>query len=75
VDFYLDATTRQVFNDYGSGGRIAASFQRLVLERERRVYQAAGNVICMSQWAADSVINDYGINPAKVPVTKASSAP
>ena len=68
VDFYIDATTRQVFNDYGSGGRIAVSFQHQVLERERRAYQAAGAVITRSQWSADSVINDYGINPAKVHV-------
>ncbi len=68
VDFYIDATTRQVFHAYGSGQRIAGRFQRQVLERERRAYQAAGAVICMAQWAADSVITDYGIDPAKVHV-------
>ncbi|WP_411875730.1 glycosyltransferase family 4 protein [Vulcanococcus limneticus] len=68
VDFYIDATTHQVLHDYGSGQRIAARFQRQVLERERRGFQAAGAVICMAQWAADSVIHDYGIDPAKVHV-------
>lgn len=68
VDFYIDATTHQVFDQYGSGQRIAPSFQRRVLERERLAYQQAGAVICMAQWAADSVIHDYGINPAKVHV-------
>lgn len=68
VDFYIDATTRQVLDDYGTGSRIAPAFQRQVLERERQAYQAAGSVIAMCQWAADSVISDYGIDPAKVHV-------
>lgn len=68
VDFYIDATTRQVFDDYGIGRRLAPRFQSQVLERERHAYQQAGMVICMAQWAADSVIADYGIDPAKVHV-------
>jgi glycosyltransferase involved in cell wall biosynthesis len=66
VDFYIDATTRQIFTDYGTGTRIALAYQRQVLERERRAFLRAGAVICMAQWAADSVIADYGIDPAKV---------
>ncbi len=68
VDFYIDATTHQVFNDYGSGCRLAPAYRQEVLERERRAYAAAGAVICMAQGAADSVIADYGIDPAKVHV-------
>ncbi len=68
VDFYIDATTLQVFTNYGSGSRIAPAFQRQVVERERSAYQRSGAVICMAQWAADSVINDYRIDPAKVHV-------
>jgi glycosyltransferase involved in cell wall biosynthesis len=68
VDFYIDATTRQVFADYGSGSRLAPSYRQQVLEQERRAYEQAGTVICMAQWAADSVIGDYGIDPGKVHV-------
>lgn len=68
VDFYIDATTRQVFNDYGSGQRLAPGYRNQVLERERQAYQQAGVIVCMCQWAADSVIGDYGIDPAKVHV-------
>jgi len=68
VDFYIDATTRQVFNAYGVGDRLAASYRLQVLKRECQAYRQAGAVFCMGQWAADSVINDYGINPAKVHV-------
>ena len=68
VAFYIDATTCQVFGDYDSGHRIAESVQHQALQRERAAYSHAVAVICRSQWAADSVINDYGINPTKVHV-------
>ncbi len=68
VDFYIDATTRQVLEAYGAGQRIAPAFQRNLLERERSAYQQASAVVCMAQWSADSVIADYGINPVKVHV-------
>lgn len=50
------------------GRRIAPALQRRALERERRAYEAAGVVICMCAWAAESVIHDYGIDPARVHV-------
>ncbi|CAK6696900.1 glycosyltransferase family 4 protein [Synechococcus sp. CBW1107] len=68
VDFYIDATTRQVFDHYGHGHRLAQGYRQQVLERERLAYRRAGSIVCMAQWAADSVINDYGIDPAKVHV-------
>lgn len=68
VDFYIDATTRQVFNDYGSGERLAPGYCSQVLERERLAYQQVPVIVCMAQWAADSVIGDYGIDPSKVHV-------
>jgi glycosyltransferase involved in cell wall biosynthesis len=68
VDFYIDATTRQVFEAYGKGARLAAGFQRQVLERERQAYEQAGAIVCMGQWAADSVRGDYGIEAARVHV-------
>ena len=68
VSFYLDATTRQVFNQYGSGVRIAPCFQQQILAREQLAFERAQSIICRSHWAADSVITDYGIDPAKVHV-------
>ena len=68
VDFYIDSTTSQVLDSYGTGEQIAARYQHAVLQRERRAYQQAGAIVCMCQWAADSVIADYGIDPAKVHV-------
>ncbi len=68
VDFYVDATTKQVFEDYGAGTRIGEHVKQAALKREQQAYRQAGVVICMCQWAADSVVRDYGIDPAKVHV-------
>lgn len=68
VDFYIDATTKQIYEDYKAGERIGEHVKRAALGREREAYRQAGVVICMCEWAADSVIRDYGIDPAKVHV-------
>ena len=68
VSFYIDATTRQVFDDYGAASRIAPEFQRAVLRREQAAYAAAEAIITMSEWAADSVCRDYGIAAERVHV-------
>ena len=68
VDFYIDATNLQIFNNYGYGSKIDKKFKLKIINREKAAYKAAGKIICMCQWAADSVIKDYGINPKKVHV-------
>ena len=66
VSFYIDATTRQVFDDYGAGTRIAPGLKRAVLRQEQMAYASAKAVITMSSWAAESVCRDYGIDPSRV---------
>lgn len=73
VAYYIDATTRQVLEAYGAGARIAPTFQRDLCERERCAYEQASKIICMCQWAADSLINDYGMEPGKVHVVPAGA--
>ena len=68
VAFYIDATTRQVFDDYATGHRIAESVKQQALQREQAAYAHAVAVVCRSQWAADSVISEYGIDPSRVHV-------
>ncbi len=68
VDFYIDATTFQIFKYYGIGKKISGAFQKKVLEREQIAYQNASQVICRSQWAADSLMLDYEISPKKISV-------
>ena len=66
VDFYIDATNKQIFNNYGTGSLIDEKFISKIILRERESYKSANKIICMCKWAEDSVINDYGIDPNKV---------
>lgn len=62
--FYIDGTLRQLYDYYGD--RIDPRWERAVIARERTGYQRATGIFTMSQFAADSVIRDYGVDPAKV---------
>lgn len=64
--FYIDMTLHQLFEDYQIRQFIGSSIAREALEREQLGYQAADLVVGHSQWAARSVIEDYGISPDKV---------
>jgi glycosyltransferase involved in cell wall biosynthesis len=64
--FYIDMTLLQLFDFYGQRGTVGPALAREALAREREGYQAADLVVGHSSWAADSVIRDYGIAPAKV---------
>ena len=66
VDFYIDATNQQIFNDYGIGAKIDNKYKSKVIHREKKSYKSANKIICMCKWAENSVINDYGIDPNKV---------
>lgn len=64
--YYIDMTLLQLFDFYKIRDTIGAAIVRESLDREKQGYLAAERVVCHSQWAAQSVINDYGIDPAKV---------
>lgn len=64
--FYIDMTLRQLFQDYGIAKTIGGALAQDALEREKAGYQSAERVVCHSQWAARSVIDDYQIDPQKV---------
>jgi glycosyltransferase involved in cell wall biosynthesis len=68
VSYYIDATLRQNFVDYGLAARINPGAREDALRREREHYHAAERVVCMSRWAARSVVADYGISSSKVHV-------
>lgn len=66
VSYYLDATTKQIFEDYGLGAKVSPRIRQTALKREKANFQACDRVVCMSTWAAQSVVEDYGICPRKV---------
>ncbi|MFQ4137702.1 glycosyltransferase family 4 protein [Nodosilinea sp. PGN35] len=66
VNYYLDATTKQIFEDYGLGAKVSPRIRSTALDREQANFQACDRIICMSSWAAQSVVQDYGICSTKV---------
>jgi glycosyltransferase involved in cell wall biosynthesis len=68
VIYYIDMTTRQTFDVYGVSAHISRAVRRRALQQEREAFNHSSVVVCMCQWAADSVINDYSIDAAKVHV-------
>lgn len=66
VAFYIDMTTAQTFAAYGIGKSFSSLTRQRALDQERDAFSRAVAIVCMCQWAADSVIRDYGIDPAKV---------
>lgn len=64
--FYIDQTLPQLFGAYGIRERIGRRVAEDALHRERAGYLACAGVIVHSRWAANSVINDHGIDKSKV---------
>jgi glycosyltransferase involved in cell wall biosynthesis len=69
----MDATPRN-FDALGSGYRHRRQLALLESGKDflnRRAFHAASAVVCMSFWAADSVVHDYGVPAARVHVIRA----
>ena len=66
--FYIDQTLTQLFDYYRVRSTIGARIAGDALARERLGYSAARGIIAHSEWAANSVIDDYGIARDKVHV-------
>lgn len=66
VGFYIDATLKQNFAAYGLSRRLGARIREEALARECRQYSAAENIICQGRWAAQSIVEDYKVDPDKV---------
>lgn len=64
--FYVDMTLKQLFEFYQVGSSIGSAIAREAIERERVGYQSAELMVGHSRWAAQSIIQDYGISPEKV---------
>lgn len=68
VNYYIDATLKQNFEEYGLSKKVGKTIQREALNKEQQAYFLAKRIICMSHWGAKSVVEDYGIPSSKVHV-------
>ena len=62
--FYFDMTLCQLFREYKLP--ISLPLQAAAIAKETACFHAADLILTKSQWAANSVIEDYGIAPDKV---------
>jgi glycosyltransferase involved in cell wall biosynthesis len=66
--FYIDQTLTQLFENYPESSHISQHHRVAAVTEERHQYHNAEHVICMAQWAADSVVLDYGVDRGRVSV-------
>lgn len=62
----LDATTEQECRDF----QLSRFARRPVIAAERRIFAASSLISCWSQWAMDSVIEDYGVPAGRVMLSR-----
>jgi glycosyltransferase involved in cell wall biosynthesis len=62
--FYIDMTLRQMFRCYGTSpdDHTAA----IAIQQETAGYHASTGIMTLSQWAARSLVADYGVSPHRV---------
>lgn len=75
VSYYIDATLAQNFEEYGLAQNCTVSRHMMAdaMAKEKEHYAAAKHVVCMSTWAARSVVERYRISPSKVHIVPAGS--
>jgi glycosyltransferase involved in cell wall biosynthesis len=59
ITYYIDATLRQWFEDYG--WRVGRRVRADALAREREAYLRSRYVVGMSDWCSEDVISSYGV--------------
>ena len=68
VVFYLDATTKQIFEEYKLNKFISKKYKEKILRKEKLSYEYSHLIFAMSSWARESLIRDYDIKPEKIKV-------
>lgn len=66
IVYYLDATTKQIFDEYRCFSNISNQYREHILNKEKNNYQNSRMIFCMSEWAKNSLINDYGLPEKKI---------
>ena len=64
ITYYIDATLRQWFEDYGY--RIGRRVRATPSPGEREAYHASRYVVAMSEWCSEDVVSTYGVAPQQV---------
>lgn len=70
---YLDATMALTRRHFPAAAPIGRRAEREWLAMERQTYQAAGRLFPVSEWVRGSLIEDYGVDPARIVVAGAGA--
>ncbi len=68
LNFYIDATYRQLFPTYGYDRTLSDSAMRDALDYEREAFRAATRIVAWQTWTLRSLIDDYGLPEEKCSV-------
>jgi glycosyltransferase involved in cell wall biosynthesis len=70
-----DATIVQLWRSYPYPwmGAVADSSMRRMIARQRQIFRAARACCVLNRWAAESVVDDYGVSPSRVHVVGTGS--
>lgn len=68
VCIYTDATVASMIDYYPSFSRLVGSSRRQALAVDRAGFRRAGKIFITSDWAARSIVRDYGIASSSVQV-------
>jgi len=68
VVFYLDATTKQIIQEYKLNKFISNKYKEKILRKEKLNYKYSRLIFTMSIWAKESLIRDYDVKPEKIKV-------
>ena len=65
LNLYLDATYHQLFPAYGLDRLLPASVREDAIAYERQLFAQADRVIATQPWTADSIRDEYRVDPKK----------
>lgn len=68
LNFYIDATYRQLFPTYGIDRTLSKSVISEALEYERAAFRSARRIVTSQTWTLRSLLDDYGIPAVKCAV-------
>jgi len=66
IFYYLDATTKQIFDEYRCFNSMSKEYRDTILHKEKKNFENSRMIFCMSEWARDSLIDDYKVPKKKI---------
>jgi glycosyltransferase involved in cell wall biosynthesis len=65
LSFYIDATYKQLFAEYGIDRGLSESVIREAIDYEKEAYRSAKWIVASQTWTLRSLTDDYGVAPEK----------